>query len=154
MKPDPYKTADGRWKVCPLCGSRNHFCRRLRRAGFCPPASKFRDPPPMRAPGERPRRIQLSRAKGWRKPPGTIVVARPSKWGNPHKLSDHPHRTPEIVTRRYRGDLEALLAKFPELLEELRDYDLACWCPLDQPCHADVLLELANPPISAPRGKL
>lgn len=22
--------------------------------------------------------------------------------------------------------------------------DLACWCPLDQPCHADVLLELAN----------
>lgn len=21
---------------------------------------------------------------------------------------------------------------------------LACWCPLDQPCHADVLLEIAN----------
>lgn len=27
----------------------------------------------------------------------------------------------------------------------LRGRDLACWCPLDQPCHADVLLELANP---------
>jgi len=27
----------------------------------------------------------------------------------------------------------------------LRGYDLACWCPLDQPCHADVLLELARP---------
>ena len=27
---------------------------------------------------------------------------------------------------------------------ELRGRDLACWCPLDQPCHADVLLELAN----------
>ena len=27
----------------------------------------------------------------------------------------------------------------------LRDHDLACWCPLDQPCHADVLLEIANP---------
>jgi len=26
----------------------------------------------------------------------------------------------------------------------LRGHDLACWCPLDQPCHADVLLELAN----------
>ncbi len=26
----------------------------------------------------------------------------------------------------------------------LRDKNLACWCPLDQPCHADVLLELAN----------
>jgi len=29
-------------------------------------------------------------------------------------------------------------------LEQLRGKDLACWCPLDQPCHADVLLELAN----------
>ena len=27
---------------------------------------------------------------------------------------------------------------------ELAGRDLACWCPLDQPCHADVLLELAN----------
>lgn len=26
----------------------------------------------------------------------------------------------------------------------LRGKDLACWCPLDQPCHADVLLEIAN----------
>jgi len=29
-------------------------------------------------------------------------------------------------------------------LESLRGHDLVCWCPLDQPCHADVLLELAN----------
>lgn len=28
-------------------------------------------------------------------------------------------------------------------IEELCGKDLACWCPLDQPCHADVLLELA-----------
>lgn len=27
---------------------------------------------------------------------------------------------------------------------ELAGLDLACWCPLDQPCHADVLLEIAN----------
>jgi hypothetical protein len=26
----------------------------------------------------------------------------------------------------------------------LHDVDLACWCPLSEPCHADVLLELAN----------
>lgn len=31
-----------------------------------------------------------------------------------------------------------------EGLAELRGRDLACWCPLDQPCHADVLLEIAN----------
>jgi hypothetical protein len=30
------------------------------------------------------------------------------------------------------------------LRRDLAGYDLACWCPLDQPCHADVLLELAN----------
>lgn len=29
-------------------------------------------------------------------------------------------------------------------LATLRGRDLACWCPLDLPCHADVLLELAN----------
>jgi hypothetical protein len=26
----------------------------------------------------------------------------------------------------------------------LRGRDLACWCPRNQPCHASVLLELAN----------
>jgi hypothetical protein len=28
----------------------------------------------------------------------------------------------------------------------LRGHDLCCWCSLDQPCHADVLLEIANIP--------
>ena len=36
-----------------------------------------------------------------------------------------------------RPDMDAYLTP-------LRGRDLACWCPLDQPCHADVLLELAN----------
>ena len=35
------------------------------------------------------------------------------------------------------------LAKHLELVtaarHELRGYDLACWCPLEEPCHADVL---------------
>jgi hypothetical protein len=35
-------------------------------------------------------------------------------------------------------------APFREAVESLRGHDLACWCPLDQPCHADVLLEVAN----------
>lgn len=35
-------------------------------------------------------------------------------------------------------------------MSRLRGHDLACWCPLDQPCHADVLLELAN--AVAPKG--
>jgi hypothetical protein len=31
-----------------------------------------------------------------------------------------------------------------DIRRELAGRDLACWCDLDQPCHADVLLELAN----------
>lgn len=34
-----------------------------------------------------PERIQLRRTKGWRKPEGAIVVARPSKWGNPIRIT-------------------------------------------------------------------
>lgn len=33
-----------------------------------------------------------------------------------------------------------------EQLAQLRGKNLACWCPLDQPCHADVLLDIANGP--------
>ena len=35
---------------------------------------------------------------------------------------------------------------YPHISEinELRGKDLTCWCPLDQPCHADVLPKLAN----------
>lgn len=32
-------------------------------------------------------------------------------------------------------------------LPALRGLSLACWCRLDQPCHADVLMELANRPL-------
>ena len=31
-----------------------------------------------------------------------------------------------------------------DLFADIRGRDLACWCPLDRPCHADVLLDLAN----------
>jgi hypothetical protein len=41
--------------------------------------------------------------------------------------------------------LWATTALEPRTIELLRGMDLCCWCPLSQPCHADVLLELANP---------
>lgn len=31
-----------------------------------------------------------------------------------------------------------------DVVEQLAGKDLACWCPLNQPCHADVLLAIAN----------
>lgn len=91
----------------------------------------------------KPKRIQLSRRKGWRKPENTVVVSRPSKWGNPYTVS-RIYSIGEVV-KRYReyittGNGQYLLAQ----LSELRGHNLACWCALDAPCHADVLLELAN----------
>jgi Domain of unknown function (DUF4326) len=44
-------------------------------------------------------------------------------------------------------------AGFETWIAPLRGHDLACSCPLDQTCHADVLLELANEvPDAAERG--
>ena len=115
-----------------------------------------------------PQRIQLKRTKGWRKPEGAIVVARPSKWGNPFVVHQHtdkcgpdlihcrlhedeePVDTAEAAVRCYRYALAYPVSPQPwvpdedEIRYHLRGHNLACWCPLDQPCHADVLLEVAN----------
>jgi hypothetical protein len=89
-----------------------------------------------------PRRYQRSRRKGAHLPIEVVVVTRPTKWGNPHPLS---LGRAEAV-RRYRDDLLAgrLAVTVDDVERELRDRDLACYCPLDEPCHADVLLEVAN----------
>ena len=102
-----------------------------------------------------PERIRLSRAPGWRKPAGAVVVARPSRWGNPFRF-DPSGRTPGSVAdraaavARFRSMMESDydVSEYPsraEIRAELAGRDLACWCPLDGPCHADVLLEIANP---------
>lgn len=89
-----------------------------------------------------PQRFQRSRRKGAQLPADVIVVTRPTKWGNPYPLE----LGREEAVRRYREDLLAgRLAVTPdEARRELRGRDLACYCPLDEPCHADVLLGLAN----------
>lgn len=89
-----------------------------------------------------PQRLQRSRRKGARLPAGTVVVSRPTKWGNPHPLS---LGRAEAV-RRYRDDLFAgrLPITVDDVRAELRGRDLACYCPLDEPCHADILLAVAN----------
>lgn len=92
--------------------------------------------------------MQLRRTKGWRLPPGTVNVARPSIWGNPYRIGD-PVDGRRLV--RDRADAVALFrdrftAPDGHRYEELRGRDLACWCPLDGPCHADVLLDCANAP--------
>jgi hypothetical protein len=100
-----------------------------------------------------PLRIQLRRARGWRKPAGAVVVARPTKWGNPYKVgaADADGRTPmtaAVAVARYRYALtfgtDGRLPTPGEIERALRGKDLACWCPPGQPCHADVLIEVAN----------
>lgn len=98
-----------------------------------------------------PERIRLSRNAGWRKPENTIVVSRPSKWGNPYKLGGGHESAVEqfemLVTNPELALKHANCHPVPTLAEiraELAGKNLACWCPLDKPCHADVLLRLAN----------
>jgi hypothetical protein len=90
-----------------------------------------------------PRRIQLRRTKGWRKPPGAVVVARPSRWGNPYAIGAPHPATGEPLTRE---DAVALYRDHIAGADvgDLRGKDLACWCAPDEVCHADVLLDLAN----------
>lgn len=94
-----------------------------------------------------PRRVQLSRAKGWRMPPNTVRVARPSRWGNPYRLDkgDGVAEAREAVDL-YRSDLYRGRWRITVDLAraELAGKNLACWCPPDMPCHVDVLLEAAN----------
>ena len=119
-----------------------------------------------------PQRIQRQRTPGWRMPADAIYVGRPTKWGNPINLSDVGHQYPSLddravaagVVRDFqvlasrgrlafpnwlsvdgtRGPVEWTYPSLNEIRADLAGHDLVCWCPLDSPCHADVLLELAN----------
>jgi Domain of unknown function (DUF4326) len=113
----------------------------------------------------KPQRIQRKRTKGWCMPPNTVSVTRPGKWGNPfligryyrinagaflwlEALDDVARRDPrfsKVQTAQQAVDLfRAVAEKRPLNWRELRGKNLACFCSLDKPCHADVLLELAN----------
>jgi len=85
------------------------------------------------------RRIQRLRKKGWKMPENAIYVGRPSRWGNPFRIGIDGTR--EQVIEKYREWLREKLKEDPAFLEPLRGKDLACWCPLNVPCHADVIIE-------------
>jgi len=108
--------------------------------------------------GHVPRRVRV--AGDWfhgRVPAGAIYVARAapglpaSRYANPHRLGScrscgDLHADRAAVVAAYvlhlaaRPDLQAAAA------DQLAGADLACWCPPDVPCHADVLLAIATPP--------
>jgi len=88
-----------------------------------------------------PKRVQLRRSKGWRLPADAVKVSRPGKWGNPFSVEQYDR---EMAIQKYESWLDQQLERGELSLMELRGRDLACWCSLDERCHADVLLLRAN----------
>lgn len=118
-----------------------------------------------------PKRIQRKRTKGWRMPPNTVSVCRPGKWGNPFTVKDARQffsteaEAQEHAVQKFKHYFgrKAMSMSFDGMrcskishdeikhmlrigkdIKELAGKDLACWCKLDEPCHADILLEFAN----------
>jgi hypothetical protein len=121
-----------------------------------------------------PKRIHRQRTKGWKMPENTVYVGRPSFWGNPFPVDDigvameclpmgldgeEREDRAEAAKELYRrwltgGEVNELIAAFlppvpkpisrRKIRRELAGKNLACWCPVGSPCHADVLLEIAN----------
>jgi hypothetical protein len=96
-----------------------------------------------------PVRVQLRRTKGWRMPDNTTKVARPGPFGNPYHVGrDGDAATCVAAYRDWIVNDQIRLYGHERVLGKLRGKNLACFCALDTPCHADVLLELANAPVS------
>lgn len=110
---------------------------------------------------DHPIRIQLRRTKGWKMPPNTVSVARgPGRsFGNPFSIGsvwrnergnhfiEFTVCDPADAVARFKDMIGYCPRPYPtndEIKAALRGKNLACWCPPDQPCHADVLLEIAN----------
>lgn len=121
-----------------------------------------------------PIRVQRRRTKGWKMPPNTVYVGRPTQWGNPWHVGglcnqfwvDHvgPPDAPswfgipanhviadaqEAVEMYRKWLIDIAERNVPMPISMLRGKDLACWCALTingkyVPCHADVLLSVAN----------
>lgn len=123
----------------------------------------------------KPIRIQLSRRSGFDLQKTSLAlnglpaanVARPTLFGNPF-IHDDAAVAVEAFARYCQGGTKSFemgpgtlqFAKkihtfglhhaWPEWLREkglpaIKGHNLACWCKPDAPCHADVLLRLANP---------
>ncbi len=92
-----------------------------------------------------PVRVQLSRRKGWRMPANTVKVCRPGKFGNPFVVG--VDGTAAECVEKFAMDIYHPNGRVGFEVDDvatLRGKNLACWCKLGAPCHADVLLELAN----------
>ncbi len=108
-----------------------------------------------------PKRIQRRRTKGWRMSEGAVYVGRPTRWGNPFRVGQWVRPLGGLPVEIKDAALALGLFRANALdpmggvvfrenvRKHLRGKDLACWCKITSggeyiPCHADVLLEIAN----------
>jgi hypothetical protein len=79
-------------------------------------------------------------------PPNTVYVGRPTIWGNRFTAKEEGSATAAVSM--FEHDVAKFqcfhLGDYARWIAPLRGKNLACFCKLDQPCHADVLLEFAN----------
>lgn len=110
------------------------------------------------------RRVQRSRRKGDRTPPGTIYCGRGTYRANPFRSDRFGHVRACRLHRQwldghlsYRalrklgfGDAEIaalwrLRKRVIQTMHELAGHDLQCWCPVTSRfCHVDTLVERAS----------
>jgi len=90
----------------------------------------------------KPIRIQRKRTVGWKMPPNTISVTRPGKWGNHFKVEYG--RSAFDAVQLYEDYVNANPDLREKIVLELQGKNLACFCKLSAPCHADILLKIAN----------
>jgi len=97
-----------------------------------------------------PQRVQLKRSAGWKMPANTVKVDRTTRWGNPFTIAECGSAAIAVAQhgRWMRGEIGAPGGVEPPARDALRTAlggrNLACWCALNGPCHADLLLMLAN----------
>jgi len=97
-----------------------------------------------------PQRVQLKRSAGWKMPANTVKVDRTTRWGNPFTIAECGSAAIAVAQhgRWMRGEIGAPGGLEPPARDMLRSAlagrNLACWCALNGPCHADLLLALAN----------
>ena len=110
-------------------------------------AVKVAKPPKAGAP----QRVQLKRSAGWKMPANTLKVDRTTRWGNPFTIVECGSAAIAVAQhgRWMRGEIAAPGGVEPPSNDLLRvalgGHNLACWCALNGPCHADLLITLANP---------
>jgi len=112
-----------------------------------------------------PERIQRRRTRGWRMPEGARYIGRPTRYGNPWRITQaedgwlivHATQPPvgpipsrdsadRLLLTLYRDHLDHHPELVAQARRELAGKDLACFCAVNAPCHGDLLLAAANTP--------